>query len=51
MCLSLEEQYAASFISPTRDISSILDLFDLKYLELKNDTRHFYVNNKCMAST
>ena len=34
VCLSLEEPYAASFISQTRDISSILDLFDAKYLEL-----------------
>ena len=34
VCLSLEEPYADSFISQTRDITSILDLFDPKYLEL-----------------
>ena len=28
ICLSLEEPYAASFISQTKNISSILDLFD-----------------------
>ena len=34
VCLSLEEPYAASFIFQTRDVISILDLFDPKYLEL-----------------
>lgn len=34
VCLSLEEPYADAFLSETRDISSVLDLFDPKYLEL-----------------
>ena len=34
VCLSLVHPYADTFISETRDISSILDLFDPKFLEL-----------------
>ena len=35
VCLSLEKPYATSFISKTRNISCISDLFDPRFLELK----------------
>ena len=34
VCLSLQESYADSFISKSRNISSVSDLFDPKFLEL-----------------